>query len=111
MGLIFCYMVYKAPESTLTLAIGSVSTGVLLTPRSAIAYGTKDGGEETAYLIRDSILTGFWHIVTSGNHQKHNESGVGIGWKMAIEEHPQKSLKRSDLFLQTMFVPWDGTDF
>ncbi len=29
---------------------------------------------------------------------------------MAIQEHPQKSLKRSDLFLQTMFVPWYGSD-
>jgi diketogulonate reductase-like aldo/keto reductase len=109
--LMFCYMVYKAPESTSTLATESVSSGLLPTPRSAIAYGTKDGGEKTAYLVRDAILNGFRHIVTSGNHQKHNESGVGIGWKMAIEEHPQKSLKRSDLFLQTMFVPWDGTDF
>ena len=74
-----------------------------------IAYGTRGGGEQTAELIRDAILNGFRHIATSSHHINHNETGVGMGWKKAVQENP--SIHRSDLFLQTMFVPWDGNDF
>lgn len=125
--LMFSYVVYKAPESTSTLSMLSfvattttaltpstattASASAKLTPRSKIAFGTRGGGEKTADLVRDAILTGFRHIVTSANHQNHNETGVGVGWKMVVEKHPEKLVKRTDLFLQTMFVPWDGADF
>jgi len=74
-----------------------------------IAYGTRGGGEQTAQLVRDAILEGFRAIVTGGHHVTHNETGVGEGWKAAMAV--DSSIKRTDLFLQTMFVPWDGNDF
>jgi len=77
--------------------------------RSPLAYGTRDGKDQTSYLVETAILEGFRHIVTGSHHIKHNETGVGIGWKSAVKRDP--TIRRNDLFLQTMFVPWDGKDF
>jgi diketogulonate reductase-like aldo/keto reductase len=74
-----------------------------------IAYGTRGGGQETSTYIRDAILEGFRHIVTGSHHNKHNETGAGEGWKAAVAQN--QTIKRSDLFLQTMFVPFHGNDF
>lgn len=82
-----------------------------LSYRSAIAYGTKSAKEHTADLVKDAIVAGFRHIVTGNHHAAHNEPQVGEGWKAALEELSEEGLSRSDLFLQTCFVPWDGNDF
>ena len=78
--------------------------------RTSLMYGTKSGKEDTARLVKDAILTGFRHVVTGNHHGAHNETGVGIGWKLAIKENPTR-LSRSDLFIQSCFIPWDGKDF
>lgn len=77
--------------------------------RTPLAYGTKDGGAETANYVKMAILNGISHIATSSHHQKHVEPSVGEGWKQAVQVNP--NIKRDDLFLQTMFVPWDNVDF
>jgi len=86
-----------------------VRRGGFVSHRAPLAYGTKSGKEKTAQLVKDAILTGFRHIVTGGHHSSHNESGVGYGWKLAVSQNT--SIRRQDLFLQTCFVPWDGSDF
>jgi len=82
-----------------------------LAPMSKIAYGTRGGKEQTAELVREAILAGFRQIVTSSHHQNHNETGVGVGWKLAAKELKNPQLTRNDLFLQSMFVPFNGADF
>lgn len=67
--------------------------------RTPLAYGTKSGKEKTGELVEQAIVTGFRHIVTGGHHEAHNESGVGMGWK-------HSGVPRTELFLQTCFVPF-----
>ncbi len=67
--------------------------------KTPLAYGTKDHYERTAELVEQAIASGFRHIVTAGHHVKHNETGVGIGWKAS-------GVPRQELFLQTSFVPF-----
>ena len=80
--------------------------------RTPLMYGTKSGKELTHVYVKDAILVGFRHIVTCGHHNANNETGVGVGWKLAQQELQQTQgmlLSRSELFLQTCFVPWDQT--
>ncbi|VEU39046.1 unnamed protein product [Pseudo-nitzschia multistriata] len=67
--------------------------------RTPLAYGTKSLKERTGELVATAISEGFRHIVTGGHHSSHNETGVGHGWKAS-------GLGRSELFLQTCFVPF-----
>lgn len=69
--------------------------------KTPLAYGTKDGKERTGEFVEQAIATGFRHIVTGGHHEKHNETGVGIGWKAS-------GIPRNELFLQTCFIPFDS---
>jgi len=69
-----------------------------------IAYGTRGMKRQTADLVEKALTTGFRHIVTANYHQDHNETGVGFGWKNAVQ-NSQTGLRRSDIYLQTMFVP------
>lgn len=78
--------------------------------RTPIAYGTRDGKEKTAYYVKTALQNGFRHIVTGSHHSRHNETAVGIAWREAVEDD-SLDIQRSDIFLQTMFVPWDGADF
>lgn len=71
----------------------------LMSHKTPLAYGTKDLQTRTAELVEQAITTGFRHIVTGGHHTKHNETGVGIGWKAS-------GIPRRELFLQTCFVPF-----
>mmetsp|Transcript_7451 Transcript_7451/g.15433 ORF Transcript_7451/g.15433 Transcript_7451/m.15433 type:complete len:383 (+) Transcript_7451:297-1445(+) len=78
-------------------AASTVATAV--SHKTPLAYGTKDHKERTAELVEHAIASGFRHIVTGGHHIKHNETGVGIGWKAS-------GVPRHELFLQTSFVPF-----
>ena len=75
------------------------SGGVSVSHRTPLAYGTKSGKDKTGELVKQAIGAGFRHIVTGGHHEGHNESGVGIGWK-------HSGMPRTELFLQTCFVPF-----
>ena len=77
--------------------------------RTSIAYGTRGGKEKTSFYVKNAILEGYRHVVTSSHHINHEEKEVGIGWKEATHQDP--SILREELYLQTMFVPWDGNDF
>ena len=79
----------------------SQTTTTTVSYKTPLAYGTKDGKERTGELVEQAIATGFRHIVTGGHHEKHNESGVGIGWKAS-------GIPRDELFLQTCFIPFDS---
>ena len=98
-------------ESTISAESAPSSTKSDFSYRAPLMYGTKSGKEQTAQLVKDAILVGFRHIVTGGHHQSHNETGVGEGWKQAMNELRGGTISRKDLYLQTCFVPWDGNDF
>jgi len=73
--------------------------------KTPLAYGTKSLKEKTSELVEQALREGFRHVVTGGHHLAHNESGVGHGWKAS-------GLDRSEIFLQTCFVPFGSkTDF
>eukprot|EP00535_Pseudo-nitzschia_heimii_P013596 CAMPEP_0197193346 /NCGR_PEP_ID=MMETSP1423-20130617/26980_1 /TAXON_ID=476441 /ORGANISM="Pseudo-nitzschia heimii, Strain UNC1101" /LENGTH=365 /DNA_ID=CAMNT_0042646523 /DNA_START=116 /DNA_END=1213 /DNA_ORIENTATION=+ len=69
------------------------------TYKTPLAYGTKDLKERTSEIVEQAIANGFRHIVTGGHHAKHNETGVGVGWKAS-------GIPRQELYLQTYFVPF-----
>lgn len=77
--------------------------------KTPLAYGTRGEGETTEMYVYQAIQNGFRHIVTGSHHQSHNETAVGAAWKRAVSDDP--SIKRSDLYLQTMFTPWGANDF
>uniref|UniRef100_A0A7S2UFQ8 NADP-dependent oxidoreductase domain-containing protein n=1 Tax=Attheya septentrionalis TaxID=420275 RepID=A0A7S2UFQ8_9STRA len=96
--------------------------------RSTIAYGTRGHALDTHLYVQQAIDAGFRQIVTSGYHRKHYEAGVGVGWTHAnntastISTHvthttthtsstPSIPIRRSDLYLQTMFVPHAVVDY
>ena len=89
---------------TNTMTITTKKAATEVSYQTPLAYGTKSGGTQTAELVEQAIKAGFRHIVTGGHHASHNETGVGYGWKAS-------GIQRQKLFLQTCFVPWDGTDF
>ena len=77
--------------------------------KTPLAYGTRGDPENTEKYVYQAIQNGYRHIVTGCHHQSHNDTAVGVAWKRAALDDP--SIKRSDLYLQTMFVPWGTNDF
>jgi len=85
--------------SSSSSASASASAPTALSYKTPLAYGSNKLGEKTGELVEQAIATGFRHFVTAGHHQKHNETGVGIGWKAS-------GIPRNELFLQTSFIPF-----
>jgi len=75
-----------------------------------VVYGTAGKGENTATMVRESIIAGFRHIASAAFHEKYDEGGVGRGIGDAIANNKEGVVKRQDLFLQTMFVPQNNGD-
>lgn len=72
-----------------------------------LIYGTAWKQDETSRYVAEAVLEGFRFIGTAAQPKHYNERGVGEGWKQAAEE---LNLRRNDLFLQTIYSPYQGED-